>query len=318
MYRRPSHTPIAAFAETEVNLESDVVFDDQDNDLSRMSAGSSQYRGFQKEPCPTIPRQSRYPDLTPTPAQDLPYQRMERRHSRQTPSLVRAKSCFLVEEQRVDLEEMGYPRGLAAELGKNRSLFPARFWILDNSGSMLNNDGHTIRGTNSVPCTRWSELQETIAYHAELAAVLQATSHFRMLNDPGFRAGPQEFSIADQGRTAREEIANVQKIMQTAKPFGPTPLTGHLLDIADRIAEMEPTMRGRGLEAVVIIATDGLPTSPEGETNDAIKNEFVKALSRLQTLPGTKFSSAPSFLPILRFFSQITSLASLDCPSPMH
>jgi hypothetical protein len=184
--------------------------------------------------------------------------------------------------------EMGYPSGLATELGATRSLFSTRFWVIDNSGSMLANDGHTIRGTSSVRCTRWSELQETVMYHAELSAVLQATTHFRMLNDPGVRVGPQGFSIAeDKARSAREEIQSVKKIMQSTKPFGATPLTDHLIGISDRISEMASAMRHAGLQAVVVIATDGLPTSHEGETSDEINDAFINALSRLQTLPGT-------------------------------
>jgi len=287
MYRQRSHNPpIPAVVETDFNINIGE-YDDQSYDVSRMSRAPSQYReagGFQNASLPPIPRQLQHPDSHIVQSQaDLQHGLRKQR----TPSLIRIKPESLLEEQRLDLIEMGYPRGLAAELGKNRSLFPARFWILDNSGSMLNNDGHTIRGTTSVPCTRWNELQETVLYHAELAAVLQATSHFCMLNDPGVRVGPQEFSVADQGRPMREEIENVRQIMHNSKPFGSTPLTGHIIDIGDRIAEMEPMMREKGLDAVVIIATDGLPTSPEGETSDAVNNEFISALSRLQNLPGT-------------------------------
>lgn len=134
-------------------------------------------------------------------------------------------------------------------------------------------------------------------YHAELAAVLQATTHFRMLNDPGVRVGPQEFSIADQARSAREEIQMAKAIMQHTKPNGATPLTAHLIEITARISEMAGAMRQRGLQAVVIIATDGLPTSPEGETSDRINNEFIHALSRLQNLPGmSRFFQTGLFL----------------------
>jgi hypothetical protein len=200
-------------------------------------------------------------------------------------SLYKVKSPELLEDQRIDLCQNGFPRGLAAELGRTRSVYPVRFWILDNSGSMMANDGCSIRGSTSVQCTRWAELQETVNYHANLAGVLQATSIFRMLNDPGVRVGPQEFSIADSGKNYMEEIKNVRKIMQHSKPFGSTPLTMHLVEVAQRIAVTESKMRKKGLEAVVIIATDGLPTSPEGHTSDELNDEFIQALQHLQTLP---------------------------------
>jgi hypothetical protein len=194
---------------------------------------------------------------------------------------------MLLEDQLRDLQELfGFPKGLAAELGETRALFPARFWILDNSGSMLHNDGSVLTPQHqSVTCTRWRELQETVQYHAELAALLQATTHFRLLNDPGVRVGPQEFSIAAGGQSTSAEVADVQDILYKTKPFGSTPLTGHLVEIAAQISEMAPMMWQKGLRAVVIVATDGLPTSPDGETSAEITREFIAAIQRLQTLP---------------------------------
>ena len=122
-------------------------------------------------------------------------------------------------------------------------------------------------------------------YHARLASILQATSYFRLLNDPGVRVGPQEFSVAERGQDSQVEIQEVKGIMQRCQPQGSTPLTQHLVEIGRRIAAMEPRMRRKGLEAVVILATDGLPTSPEGETSEEINNEFVQALQYLQSLP---------------------------------
>ena len=200
-------------------------------------------------------------------------------------SLYKLKSPNLLEDQRQDLGSQGFPNGLAAELGKTRSVYPVRFWILDNSGSMMANDGCSIRGSTSVQCTRWAELQETVNYHAQLAGILQATTIFRLLNDPGVRVGPQEFSIADQGKNFLEEISQIKKIMQHSKPYGSTPLTQHLIEIAQRIAVMEGKMRKKGLEAVVVIATDGLPTSPDGHTSEELNDEFILALQHLQTLP---------------------------------
>jgi hypothetical protein len=47
-------------------------------------------------------------------------------------------------------------------------------------------------------------------------------------------------------------------------------------------------MSKKGLEAVVLIATDCLPTSPEGDTLEAINHAFIHALQHLQSLgPGS-------------------------------
>lgn len=247
--------------------------------LHQYQAPSSKYVvGSLVQQTPIIP--------TPPPAKPSNYQASR---SSSLKTLIQTPSSILAEDQHRFLQnDFHFPSGLATELGKTRSLFPARFWILDNSGSMLNNDGEILTPQHErVTCTRWKELQETVNYHSELAALLQATTHFRLLNDPGVRVGPQEFSIAaTEGRgSIRAEVADVQDILHRTKPFGSTPLTGHLREVAAQISVVAPTMHQKGLQAVVIIATDGLPTSSDGGTSDEINNDFIVALQQLQTLP---------------------------------
>jgi hypothetical protein len=133
-------------------------------------------------------------------------------------SLVKTRSSILLDQQTEQLLDMGFPRGLALEMGKTRSVFPVRFWILDNSGSMMTNDGSCIRGSSSIQCTRWAELQETVNYHATLAGVMQATTVFRMLNDPGARCASAEFSIGEEGKSADQEVHNAKQIMRQCQP----------------------------------------------------------------------------------------------------
>jgi hypothetical protein len=71
-------------------------------------------------------------------------------------ALAKTKSSVLSQDQILDLKEEGFPSGLAEEMGKTRALYPVRFWVLDNSGSMMSNDGQSIRGSISVQCTRWA------------------------------------------------------------------------------------------------------------------------------------------------------------------
>jgi hypothetical protein len=57
------------------------------------------------------------------------------------------------------------------------------------------------------------------------------------------------------------------------------------MEIGRRVSVMEEEMTKKGLQAVVILATDGLPTSPDGITSYEINNQFVDALQQLQRFP---------------------------------
>ena len=63
---------------------------------------------------------------------------------------------------------------------------PIRFFIVDDSGSMSTSDGMKIIGTAAkskvINCTRWSELSQTVKFHAELAEATSAPTEFRLLN----------------------------------------------------------------------------------------------------------------------------------------
>ena len=83
------------------------------------------------------------------------------------------------------LMDQGFTRGLAESLRRNKMAFPLSIWIVDNSGSMQHQDGHRIleiqkkKQLKLVPCTRWAEMQQTVEYHALMAAKLQSPTIFR-------------------------------------------------------------------------------------------------------------------------------------------
>ena len=66
---------------------------------------------------------------------------------------------------------------------------------------------------------------------------------------------------------------------------GPTPLTAHIHEIAGRVSVVADEMMAKGFKAVLILATDGLPTTREGVNSQAANDEFIRALQQLQTLP---------------------------------
>jgi hypothetical protein len=184
------------------------------------------------------------------------------------------------------LRRQGFPMGLAQELGRMRSTYPLRFWVIDNSGSMRTSDGHELRGTSQqlqlVPCTRWKELQGTIEYHIEMAGLMKSTTIFRLLNDPGANVGPQEFSVAETPGMIEKDIVRGIGIIRKAEPLGLTPLAKHIQVICERIQSVETQLRSRGQKVVVVLATDGLPTDGDKLMS---RDAFVEVLRKLQSLP---------------------------------
>lgn len=157
---------------------------------------------------------------------------------------------------------------------------------------MQTSDGHQLRTHNLsniqvVPCTRWIELQGSLQYHIQMAGLLEATTVFRMLNDPGSHVGPQELTVGDPGGVSsiQSQVNTAVDVIRKAQPRGVTPLTQHLDEIRFHITNMEQQLRERGQEAVVVLATDGLPSNQYGESSDAVLREFLIALKALQSLP---------------------------------
>ena len=160
-------------------------------------------------------------------------------------------------------------------------------------------DGHELRSINHnqciqvTPCTRWVELQGALKYHLQLAALLQTTTLFRMLNPPGKKVGPQEFTVgpAKNDNDDNDDDKNnnplqlALQVIQNATPRGVTPLTQHLQYIKMHIQSVQGMLRSKGQEAVIVLATDGLPSNALGESSQAVLQEFLLELKAVQRLP---------------------------------
>ncbi|CAB9513401.1 expressed unknown protein [Seminavis robusta] len=206
-------------------------------------------------------------------------------------ALAKKQNTNIDEEQLERLVEQGYSRGLAESLTMTKAAFGQRIWIIDNSGSMNHPDGHRIVPTlkkgdvKMVPCSRWEEIQECVKYHIAMAGAIEASTYFRLLNNPGARVGPQQFSVADSSERIMDDVREAQNIIRNEKPHGCTPLTSHILEIHREIKALAPELRQNGQRVTIVIATDGLPTDQRGHGGDTMKNEFVEALRMLEGLP---------------------------------
>lgn len=205
-----------------------------------------------------------------------------------------ASTCVPInQDQLKHLRDQGFTEGLAKALSATRLTFPLRVWVVDNSGSMQKDDGHRLVETarsshvKIVSSTRWAELQETVNYHVQLAALLASPTSFRLLNDPGIAVGAQQFGVAEAmgGNNLERDVHRAREIMRMARPGGVTPLTEHILDIQSSVSSMAPDLIQRGQRVAVIIATDGLPTDAEGYGGEYEQTRFLSALRSLEGLP---------------------------------
>ena len=198
----------------------------------------------------------------------------------------------LSEDQINQLVQQGFTRGLAQAVGESIEVFPLRVWIVDNSGSMSHNDGNRFVETSNtsdvkvVQCTRWKEIQETVEYHARMAALLKAPTIFRLLNNPGLRVGPQTFGVADKGEHLIDsDLQLALTTISNASPSGVTPLCRHIYEIREQVLLLTPRLNAEGRKVSIIIATDGLPTDEHGYGGSQRKTEFTAALRSLEGLP---------------------------------
>lgn len=197
------------------------------------------------------------------------------------------EETVLPEGAALELIQEGFPLGLTKEMGRMRKVYPLRFWVVDNSGSMLETDctrlvrsGSSTNCYTSVSCSRWDELCQSVETHAHFAGVLESHATFRLLNDPGTRVGPQEITVDYIG-----DAPAVSEVLRKVEPGGSTPLTSHLQEIHGRIAAFADSLRSNDQRAVVILATDGIPSNTYGESPPEVLAAFTEALRSLQELP---------------------------------
>jgi hypothetical protein len=148
------------------------------------------------------------------------------------------------------LRQQGFSLGLARALTSNADSFDQRLWVVDNSGSMQIGDGHRVVEADGkitmLPVSRWEELQDTVIYHAQMAALLNSCTRFRLLNDPGPSVGRREVAVAVPGRDVDSEIRQTRLTMTRTKPDGVTPLARHVWEMQAEIREMLPILQRTG------------------------------------------------------------------------
>ena len=177
------------------------------------------------------------------------------------------------EHTRKFLNSYHWPSGLIESFLLTVEKVPIRFFIIDDSGSMNTNDGLKLIGKEGgkdnkiIGCTRWSELSDTVIFHANLAEASKCPTEFRMLNG----ADPVMVGLGDDNGDGLSFLTNVMD----DSPAGQTPLCEHIEDVVNAISSIESDLRAGGQRAIVVIATDG----------EASDGNVTAALKPLEKLP---------------------------------
>ena len=205
------------------------------------------------------------------------------------------------------LVQQGYTPTLARKVlsARSQQSLPLTIWIVDNSSSMKTRDGRRLVDTTSQydvriePCSRWEDLYETVMYHAQLAALLEAPTKFVLLNPPltattttttSSNSCPQELSIAERGpEWIPDDLEYFMETFRQIEPCGVTPLTDHLRRIYRSTEHLGNNNDNDTTKIVVVVATDGKPTDSHGFSSPTVDRDFEESLRKLQSRRGGAF-----------------------------
>jgi len=160
--------------------------------------------------------------------------------------------------------------------------------LVDNSGSMLENDGRMVFQSRNKSfiirtCTRWRELRECVNFHANLASYTGCTTYFRPLN---IMMGQKEFRVSETCQAnAFDEVEKIKEDMKNEPPRGSTLLTERLQELLQKMVKSEPKIHPEGRRTIIVIATDGIPTDECGIESALAMDRFINTLKTLESYP---------------------------------
>mmetsp|Transcript_16927 Transcript_16927/g.36929 ORF Transcript_16927/g.36929 Transcript_16927/m.36929 type:complete len:464 (+) Transcript_16927:72-1463(+) len=167
-------------------------------------------------------------------------------------------------------------------------------------------------------CRRWDELVTCIEHVIEISALLSSPTRFRLLNKSYPAIYESNFDVCHQyrQRTVQKQVDHAMAVIRAAEPEGSTPLTLHVSEIYRQVQQMESELRAQNRRVSVTICTDGLPTSPHfGDDGEHHQQEFVKALTKFQSLPvSIVFRLCTDDPKVVEFYHSVNH--KLGCRSP--
>jgi len=187
------------------------------------------------------------------------------------------------------LQGMEFPRGLIETIIENRKSTAKHYWLIDNSGSMLQNDGLRLamrKGSAPVvvPCTRWKALQQSVIHHAEIAGNLGYVTKFQLLNKPGAGITNKEFTVGTNKDKITKDL-QVAKDMIALEPDGVSLITKGLRSFQDELRAISPLVAEQGKKIYFVLVTDGLPSDKFGQTSIASTEQLMYTLRDFENYP---------------------------------
>lgn len=210
--------------------------------------------------------------------------------SQSQPRMGRTSSVM---QKTAGLIALGAPFGLARLIGEEDGNVAVRIFLLDNSGSTQNLDGKFLveAGNRTVTqhCSRWEEIKRMALSHAQWNIEANTPCEFMLLNPPSsrafgaFREGVDFVSINPSSGNPKMQFVALQSMLNNTRPNGTTPLAERIKEIQHRLRSQYPHLATSGQKAIIVIATDGLPTTTTFGTGPAAMAEFVQALRILSS-----------------------------------
>eukprot|EP00933_Yihiella_yeosuensis_P077491 TRINITY_DN87_c0_g1_i2.p1 TRINITY_DN87_c0_g1~~TRINITY_DN87_c0_g1_i2.p1 ORF type:complete len:419 (-),score=79.28 TRINITY_DN87_c0_g1_i2:487-1743(-) len=165
---------------------------------------------------------------------------------------------------------MGASWGLANMLANEDVQTSLRVFLLDNSGSTSQADGHIIKADHRctpqlVSATRWQEICSIAMDQASWNATGGVRTEFILLNPPcpnNPRRG-RDFAVVDPKEgNVKAQLESLTRLLEQNGPRGTTPLTSRLQQLRERLQKELKD----GQRVMLSIVTDGLPTSQHAGT----------------------------------------------------
>lgn len=123
---------------------------------------------------------------------------------------------------------------------------------------------HLFPFVRIIQTSRWSELGESVRFHAGMAHAAGCPCEFRFLN----ATGPLVIGNRDFTAQSEENLALLHRVLDGG-PNGGTPLCQHIREVISAITVAAPQLRQNGHKAIVVIITDG--EASDGSMLDAMR-----------------------------------------------